>query len=384
MPAAPGSYAWYVGTLVDGRITHRIPVMNTSWQDVMDDAGTLSAVMPLADRDVAALRPYVIAEPCRCFLAVAYTDVDATETFLAAGPIWTHSYDDATRELTIGAAGAWSYYDHRKVLPVLAPGVNPATATSTYTTLSLATIAKRLVQLAHTHTAGALPIVVPSDEAGTEQRTYPGYEMNVVGQMLRNLTGVENGPEIQFVPQRNATDPRFLEWRMRTGTIAQPQLFQAGADWIWDASVVKGSVSAIKVNRDGTAMGTRAWVQGSGADVGTLFARADDTTLTAAGFPLLEVQESGHDNDTVQATLDAEVAGLLARSLRPVETWTFTVRRDDVPKVSSYAVGDWAAVTVADNHVYLPAGTYRARILSRSGDDGPDIDVQLSPTPGGI
>jgi hypothetical protein len=426
-PPAPslGFYSWHVGTLRDGRITNDLPMVDTSWSVVMDDAAPLSGSLILTDPDVAALNPYLTAEPCRCFLAVSYTDPDGTETFLAGGPIWTHAYDDTTKTLTIGAAGLWSYYDHRKVLPVLSAGVNPATVTTSMTS-SLGTIAKQLVQLAHTHTAGALPVVFPADESGSNVRTYAGSAMTQVGQALRDLTGVQGGPEIQFVPRRTAADPRYIEWVMRIGTTAKPLLSQAGDDWTWDATVPKSSVTGISVNRDGTQMADRAWEQGAGSDISTLFSQANDTTLTTAGFPLLEVLDSTHTDVTVQATLDTWVAGLLASSVRPVETWTVKVRRDEPPNVAQYAVGDYVSLTiggltrlgvqtatvdgndvtlvtdggdtvglldgnptassepVTTVHPYLPSGTYRSRILSISGDDSYDVTLQLAPTAGGI
>ncbi len=377
------SYSWHVGTLRDGRLTSEIPVSQSSWSQVMDDAGPLSVVLPLADPDVAALNPYLIAEPCRCFLAVSYIDDDGTETFLAGGPIWTHAYDDTTKMLTVGAAGLWSYYDHRKVLPVLAPGVNPATV-STSMTSSLGTIAKKLVQLAHTHTNGSLPVVLPADETGTNVRTFAGSAMTQVGQAMRDLTGVQGGPEIQFTPRRTAADGRFIEWVMRIGTIAQPLLSQVGDDWTWDASVARSSVAGISVNRDGSAMGNRAWEQGLGSDISTLFSQANDTTLTAAGFPLLEVLDSTHSDVNVQATLDTYSAGLLANSLKPVESWTVKVRRDDTPNVAQYAVGDYVSITIGAANPYLPDGTYRSRIQSIAGDDSFDVTLQLAPTTGGI
>jgi hypothetical protein len=284
--------------------------------------------------------------------------------------------------------------------------------------------------LAHTHTAGSVPVVFPADESGSNVRNYPGSAMTALGQALRDLTGVQNGPEIMFTPRRTAADSRYLEWVMRIGTTAQPLLSQAGDDWVWDASVPKSSVSGINVQRDGTAMGSRAWAQGAGSDISTLFSQANDTTLTAAGFPLLEVLDSTHTDVSVQATLDTYAAGLLARSLRPVETWTVKVRRDDPPNVAQYAVGDWVSLKVdgwtrlgtpvasvdgndvavvsdggtADSpgagvldgnllassqatttkHPYLPSGAYRSRITSISGDDSFDVTLQLAPTIGGV
>jgi hypothetical protein len=380
-PPAPslGFYSWHVGTLRDGRLTADLPMTGTSWSDVMDDAGTLSGTLNLADADVAALNPYLTAEPCRCFLAVSYTDPTGTETFIAGGPIWNHTYDDPTRKLTISAAGLWSLYDHRMILPVLAVGTNPATVT-TEITASLGTVAKKLVQLAHTHTAGSVPVVFPADEAGTIVKDYQGYDLPNLGQALRDLTGLQGGPEIQFIPRRTAADPRFIEWVMRIGTTADPLLHQMGEDWTWDASVPRSSVTGISVQRDGSAMGTRAWMQGAGSQEETLFGRADGTVMTAAGFPLMEISGSGSESEPTQAVLDADAAALLAANARPVQTWTVKVRRDDTPNVAQYAVGDWVQITTSDRNPYLPPGTYRARIQSRSGDDSPEVTLQLMPT----
>jgi hypothetical protein len=374
-------YVWHVGTLRDGKLTTEIPVSSSSWSLVMDDAGTMQVTMPLADADVAALNPYLIAEPCRCFLAVAYNDPDGGETFLEAGPIWLHKYDGASKQLTIGASGVWSYYDHRKVLPVLAAGVNPATVT-TEIVASLGTTAKRLVELAHTHANGALPIVLPADIAGSVTSTLPGAEMHDVGQSLRDLSQLESGPEIQFRPRRREDDGRFLEWDMRIGTDVQPLLFQQGADWTWDTSAATSSASSINVSRDAAKVGTRVWMQGAGTDTTTLFGRADSTLLTNAGFPLLEVQGSGQEQNTSTASLNSAARGLLRKSNRPTETWTVTVRRDETPRVGQYAIGDWASLTIAGDP-YLPDGTYRTRITS-IGDQGDDIALGLAPTIGGL
>lgn len=382
-----GSYAWHIGTLIDGQITTELPVVfgQSQWQLVMDDAGTLTVVAALSDSTVRGLDLYTSAEPARCFLALGYLDDTGTETFLEAGPIWTHSYDGNTRQLTIRASGLWSLWDHRMVLPVLSAGQSPSSVTTTYTGLSLGTIAKRLVALAQTHTGGSVPVALPTDETGTNSNTYPGYAMDKVGDMLRNLTGVEGGPEIQFVPRRQASDPTKLEWVMRVGTTEAPLLSQMGADWIWDLTAVKSSASGLKVTRDGSVMTCTQWVQGAGTDVSTLFGQASDSTLIDAGFPLLEAIDASHSGEagaSVQATLDAYAAEDLARTNRPMETWTITVQRDDTPAVGSYQVGDYVSLTVAGDY-YVPDGTYRSRITGLSGDDTNQVSVALASTLGG-
>lgn len=376
-----GSYVWYSGTLVDGRIRRRIPVSSSSWSVVLDDAGALQLDATLADPAVADLDLRNSAEPCRCFLAVAYADEQGEETFLQAGPVWSHSYDAAAKRLTIGAAGVLSYYDHRLVLPVLAANVSPASVTTTATG-SLGTIAKRLVQLAHTHTGGALPIVFPADVAGTDSRDYPGNSPALIGQAIRDLANTDGGPEVQFVPRRNPADGRFLQWVMRIGTPTQPLLVQVGADWTWDAAVPKSSVNGISVARDGSSVATRVWQQGSGTDNAVLYGRADSTVLLGAGFPLLEVQGSGTETVTSQTQLNAQARGLQTKSAKPVETWTVRVRRDAAPNVAAYSLGDWARLNIAGDP-YLPDGDYRMRVTGKSGDESTDVSLTLQSDPGG-
>lgn len=381
-----GSYSWYVGTLIDGKISHEIPVSTASWQSVMDDAGTFTITTALSDPQVSGLNLRTSAEPARCFLVCAYIDGDGNETMIDGGPIWSHSYDAASKVLTIRAAGLWSLWDHRVVLQVLAAGVDPATVSSTYSSLSLGTIAQRLIQLAQTHTGGNLPVVFAGDETGTNTRTYYGYDMTMVGDALRNLTAVQGGPEVQFLPQRNPADLTSIQWLMRTGTTEQPMLTQMGSDWIWDLSAVQSSASGLTVDRDGSAMADRAWVQGAGTDVSTLYGRADDTDSITAGFPLLEMVDTSHSGEngaTVQATIDGYAAEDITLWNRPHETWTFTVQRDDTPPVGSYRVGDWVQLVITGDP-YLPDGTYRSRITNLAGDTTNQVGVTLAPMIGAI
>src|SRR5690606_16860233 len=184
-------------------------------------------------------------DPARCFLAVVEGD-----RVLEAGPIWSHSSNADTRRLTIRAAGLGSLWDHRVVMKVLATGENPAETSLSWSGLSLATIAKRLVQTAMAHAGGALPLDLPADVAGTDERTYPGYELASLGQRLEELMGVIDGPDIAFRPYL-AEDRLGIRWRMVTG---DPLLTQPGADWTWDTSTVHGATTGLSIDRDATGL----------------------------------------------------------------------------------------------------------------------------------
>jgi hypothetical protein len=376
------SWSWLSGDLRTGQIWGTLPAADGSWSQVMDDAGQFSVTLNLGDPPTAAINPRLRVQPCRSFICLAYNAADGAEYLIDGGPVWTHSYDAGSRQLQVGAAGIWSYWDHRFILPVLAAGVSPSTQVVQYGGVELGTVAQQLIILAGTHTGGNIPVVFPPALTGLSSRTYPGFNMTTVGSALRDLTAVDGGPEIQFAPRRRADDPRFLQWVMRVGTAAAPLLTQAGDDHVFDFGAVRGSVGGLTVDVDGQAMTERAWVQGAGTDTATLFGRADNPTLLTAGFPLLESLDSEHSGEngaSVPATLAGYARVDVAGGAVPQETWNATVQRDSIPRVHEWGIGDWAAFMLPSDDPYVQDPSVRGRVVSRSGNMTGDITVQLQP-----
>ena len=314
-------------------------------------------------------------DPARCFLAVVEGD-----RVLEAGPIWSHSYNDDTRVLTVRAAGISSLWDHRIVMKVLAAGENPSETSLSWSGISLATIAKRLVESAMAHAGGSLPLDLPADVEGTHERTYPGYELGKVGQRLDDLMNVTDGPDIAFRPYL-AEDRRGIRWRMLTG---DPMLTQTGDDWAWDTSTARGSTSGVSIDRDASGLASRVWMSGDGIERALPVELVTSPDLTDAGYPLLELAEARR-TATDRATLRSWGAGTLAAASRPWMTWKFKARRDSHPLLGQYQPGDWARIHIPDGHPYLrgliPGGAYRARILSVTGDLGDWVGITCAPTP---
>jgi len=386
-----------VGEVRTGRRIATIPVSGASWSVAHRGTGAIDVDIPLNAgefkrlsrnmsglwRPAGGLRPEFLTsiEPARTFAAVLEGD-----NVLAAGPIWAHDYDDGSGLLKVKASGSIaSIFDHRIVMQ---PGINPVVAAgwaATFGAVSLGTIAKSLIIMLMSHTGGDLPIVLPDTETAPDDeahtRTYKGFELATVAARVNELMGVINGPDIRFDPRLTA-DRMGIEWVMRVGTEAQPLLFQAGGDHVWDSRVPRGGVSGLSVHRDAAGLASRAWVTGSGMDAALLMARADDPTLTDGGFPLLEVSES-RSSVEVQSTLDNWAAGNLANAGAPWMTWTATVRADMSPLLGSYRTGDFAKVWVPASHPYLslllPEGFHRARIMGFSGDMGPNVQITLAP-----
>lgn len=391
---------WYVGDLRTGRIYTQVPVIAGSpkWSIVMDGAGTFSVDIPMSDPAVQALNLRSASAVAKAFLAYAYVDSNGNEFFLDGGPIWTRNYDADTRVLTLAGSGLWSHFDHRKIMdPKIAPGSAGFTTTHPQFALTgwtLGTIASKTIQFVMNRTgattqAGLTCIVYPADVSApadtAHTRSYLTWDLNWLGQALDDLVAVIGGPEIAFRPRRKVADQRFLEWVMLTGIEADPLLHQTGSDWIWDGSLPKSPVSKVATVEDGTGMGDGAWAKGNGSAEATLMSYSLPTTLTDLGYPMLELEVTGHDDVEVQATLDGYTQQASMAGAHPSEALTFTVQRDTFPQLGMYAVGDYARATIPTNHPYLPGGTtFRSRITQLSGTDANTVDIQLQPIPGSL
>ncbi|GAB6938365.1 hypothetical protein ACQP60_04165 [Isoptericola variabilis] len=363
------------GELMTGRILAAVPTTGSgaSWSTVLNDSGDVQATVPLRSLNPntrETLLSYL--EPNRCFLG-AVTDAGYV---LEAGPILPHGYDDATGTLQVKATGMHGHLDRRlAIAPPPWPSGVGRTALS-WSGLSLGTIAKRLVATALAHPGGSLPIVLPADQAGTNERTYPGYELGYVGERLRQLAEVEGGPDIAFQP-RLTVDGLSVEWVMRTGTTADPLLHQVGDDWRWDRGAVRGPLRLLGVDRDGSDVASRVFSTGDGMEEDLPIGLAETTELTDAGYPLTERVTSTNATDV--SRLNAHALAGLGASVRPWQTWALETDVDS-PTLGTYRPGDWASVSIPPGHIYLRAGTYRTRILEISGDKSRKVSLKLAPT----
>ncbi len=374
-------YRWHVGDLRTGRIWRTLDLHSTRWTTGFDGAGTFEGSHPLNGGEWPTARSD--AAPAKSFIAVSYVDDQDIEYFIGGGPIWTSRYSDRTGVLQIGAAALGSYFDHRKVLPVLGANQNPAEASVTYTGAQLGLIAKRLVQLAQSHTGGNLPIVLPTDASlgGTgdiHTRTYPGYELGWVGERLRQLSDVDGGPEIQYVPRRRTDDPRFIEWVMRIGVAPSMMLTQTGPPWVYDRTVPESGIISVDVATDGASMTFRSWAAGQGEGKGRPIVVANAPALVDAGWPLLESEVGATDTVSSTTTLRAHARGQLAIGGSPIETWSVVAHRDTFPTVGRLRAGDWIELRLRD-HNYLPDGDHDMRVLTISGGDSADVTLALAP-----
>lgn len=348
------------------------------WSIRLNDAGTITARTVASSKQVRHLELASITEPVKQSLGVAYAD-----TILECGPIWSQRYDPRTDILELTAAGIWSLLDRRIALPWLAllQGKKPADLTLRIVGKTLGSIAREFVRGSiQDNPSGGLPIILPPDTPGANERNIEGYKLSIVGELLRNLTQVQNGPDIRFRPRYKDSDRRYIEWVMETGTPEKPILSRP-EQLIWNGTVEKSGVIGFSVSRTAEDMAARIYQPGAGTEKAVRMGWADDSTLVKAGYPYLETVQAGMDVAD-EAILKGHAQAALALNRHPVSTWGAVVDAHSDPKLGTYLPGDMATVTVPNTHPLLPGGMSQTRIMAIDGDPTQQVKLAFAPIGG--
>ena len=361
-------YSAFACETVTGKNLGPLDVTVTAWSRELNGTDTATVVMSpgaltVANRD----RVRLYTTPWRMTLVICWDGVP-----MFAGPFVTRQWSSTAT--TFNAVGIRSVFQKRKAHTWATPY---ASQTLAYSGMSLSSIARSLAVVGMSHLGGTLPIVLPSTEVDsdpTHVRNYAGFELKNISDIWGLLTGVNNGPDIDFPPSWTDASQTFIQWTMRTGTMAQPKLY-AASQVVFDAAQPGSSVSELTYAEDGSQLTTAQWAAGAGTDVGILMSQTTSATLTSNGFPLLE-EETDYKTVSDQATLDTYTAGDLALHSIPVVQWTLTVNALLPPVMSSFNIGDLARVRVA-NHIWIPDGDYPMRIMGTSGDSSTKLKLKV-------
>lgn len=371
------AYRVFVGNMVTGKISCDLPISDLGYGVRLNNAGSVDVDTKALSAELAGIDLRAVTTPKMQFLGVAYED-----TILEAGPIWKRDYKPGTGLLKIGAGGIWSLLDKIKVLnwAQINAGTPVPRSVLDLTGLSYGSIARELVRLSvfgNPRNPG-LPIVLPGLVPGTFERHPKGYELPWLGEQLRALAGIQDGPDIRFAPRFNGADPTRVEWVMTHGTPADPLLHQSGADWIWDGTVAESGVTDVGVREDASRMAEQIWQPGAGSELAMKLARAQDDTLLRAGYPWTESDSASKDveNETI---LQGYADAALAAARQPIETWSLSVRADQEPKLGSYLPGEFAQLNIPEGNPMIEPGLRRVRLMAIDGDG--TQAVKLTPAP---
>ncbi|MEC3977911.1 hypothetical protein [Amycolatopsis sp. H20-H5] len=362
------TYTYMVHDLLTNNPLGELPLTGVEFTKKANDSGTLRGsftVQPRSLPDRLVRDPYDLTMPCRRAI-YAYRD----DRPMWGGIIWTRRYDSSSRVVELGAGDWWSYFDHRRVVPLLTKPVNPAYDVAelvlTYSGVEQNQIARNLVALAQSHTGGNLGIVFDDSAALIPRdRMYRGYELSSTGEMLRQLANVLDGSDMMF---DTAADPNGRPVRLfRQGA---PYLGQQGSPWVWEYGA---NLSSYTWPSDGTRYASRVFTTGEGTVEGTLIAVSEDTDPYTHGFPLIEA-ETSYTTVSNPGTLQQHADADQFSARLPVVLPELTIRGDMDPIVGAWGIGDDARVLIEDD--FVPSGIDTSlRIVGSSIAPGEDQEV---------
>lgn len=367
-----------------GRIVIRdIPIIgNPAFNRQVNQEGDWQISVQVGDISVPRTETLrSIFAPWRFGCAVAWND----QYILQAGPITTSQFSDDSYQVQVSGGGIWTLLNRRTALSpakVLAPTTASAlldltTGDLIYGPTSLTTIAKKLVQDSCTRSGFSLPIDFPADVAGTATRTYPVYDLATIGQRLKELTQVENGPDVDFAPYFDPSNPGYIRFQMRIGT---PTLLQPAVPIIWDYG---SGLRSVSIDSDGSSMVSGVFAKGNGTERASLIAYDQDLTLVNNGWPATEITVA-FSSVTEPATLQGHASGAKALYRTPVELWEAVVRADTLPTLGTYEPGYLATFNM-QGHAWVPDGGYQQRILGfKTGPATNEVRLILQAIEGAI
>ncbi|MEV4869139.1 hypothetical protein [Streptomyces syringium] len=373
----PPVYTYLVADLVTNRTLAEIPLTGVRYSKRLNDSGQLSGTFPLGDPRVRSIDPYDLTTPVR---RVVYVLRDAAPIW--GGLVWTRRYDSASQRVTIGCGDFWSYFDHRKVLPRLPPAAyqDPRVVAAlrvAWTNTEQSRIVGELIALTARHDAGDIGVTVvppPGGSGAVRDRTYFGYQNADVGDALRKLSAVADGPDLAF--DVGPTDAHGRPTRRLL--VGGPRLGQQGSAHVWEYG---GNLVGYTWPSDGSRMATRAFAAGDGIEAGTLIAVSEDPEPYRNGWPLLE-SEHGYSSVTDPAQLRSHAASDQRVARLPVVLPTLAIHGGLPPTTADFGLGDDARVIIEDP--FHTAGIDTAmRIvgIDVSVGDGGDEAVTLTMNP---
>lgn len=325
--------------LMGGELLAEVPMSGASYTKRLNKAGAFSGTVHLDEKLARrGIDFYDITTPAR---RAVYVLRDGWPQW--GGILWTRKYSSSAGTIKLGAGDWWSYFDHRKVLPVLPtdPAVDYVAGTSTdYLDAEQNEIARRLVKLAQSHTGGDIGVQLDTSSSGIwRDRHYYGYELHDVGDALTKLCNVVNGPDLMFDVGLDA-DGRVT----RTLRIGTPTLGQQGSPHVWEYGG-RGNLRSYEWPSDGSSMATRVLAVGDGLEAGTPIAVSEDNDRYNRGWPLLEL-EQGYSSVTTTSVLQSHADSDQRTARLPVVLPALTVGGD--PQIGTYGPGDDARIVIRD------------------------------------
>jgi hypothetical protein len=341
-----------------GAIVDRIAVSDFTWERALSAGATGQCKIPLNGLDYTTAQLRDLTAHWKRTIVLEF---NGDPVF--AGLIRSRSYENGV--VTLDLTDLWGLWARRGAWDQNDPTMVDWTVT--YTSLSLGTLAKRAVGRGVSGPSSPtidLPITFPADVSGSWNRTYWGFHLEFVSDVLKDL--MDEGIDIDFRPRWVSG---ALDWEMRVN----PAL----SLWEWHVNAPDGGVSNFVEVSDGARMTNNARFVGEGSDTKMLI--QSNRSLTS-DLPLLDRIDFRKQIDD-----SGQLASLATKALDlfelPTVSWQFDVLADGDPALDYIRLGDTARMWF-DGDPWIVDGMQDRTIVKLTGSLNEAVTVTCHPTGG--
>lgn len=339
-----------------GDYIRRIPVgKGTTWAKVINAPGSYSLDVPRSPlARLSELR--TLAKPWEVAVAIM-----RGRRILQAGPVTRRPWQG---RLKLDGAGYWQYMEKRLVLnhalaskridgEILIDEENPAPEWVMSLTGSYVDIAAKL--LAETAKWQAMPLDIPSLTGGIMIRNYYGFDLATVATRLKQLTELENGPELRFDPYLRPDGG--IRWRLEGDMEILDNV------WEWNTAIPGQGVTVSSLDDDGNGIATDGWGQGGRNDGILLMTRYTAAPANVGNLPLLQEALTSHSTVSEIQTLRGHTTNMVRRSMN-----TYDQVQVEAPLRYAVEPGDW--IDLRTETPYLGRTQLPLKVVGVSGGVG--------------
>lgn len=304
---------------------------------------------------------------------------------LVLGPI-LNLPEQAAGGVMLKFGGLWSLLDCRYVTADdygTGQGVDLAASTVSYAGPTLGQIAVDLVRKSMLRPNGRFPFSVnaPFEPGSGRVRNYEGHNVtnNSVGKRLREITEVIGGPDIAFRPAWTNASRTQVEWVMYHGTEGMPEIGQQRVP-VLDMTAPKGRFTEPQIKAEGTRF-DRAYMTGQGEGETTEVVIVSKQAADLGRYePFLEVAVGDGQATDEHGLLESRGQAVITAT-DIIQVTTNVRASDPAMPVWTWHTGDEMIVRIGDKWwPQLDPGTYRMRVLSRSGTFATDtVKIEFQP-----
>lgn len=362
-------WTYLLADLLTGAVKAEVPLSGVRISTRLNDAGTMSGTWNLG-ANWSGDSPSVLTMPDRT-MGVALRDGRP----VWAGVLLTRRRTSGNPGLELGFSDWWALLDRRYVLPPFTPDGTTsqvAVLSTSFTQVDQNDIVRQLVAQAQAATGGNLGIQVDTTVSGIlRDRTYAGHELVTVGQALKQLAEIIDGPDLLFgvSPELDANGRP-----VKTLRIGTPKLGQEGSPHVFEYG---GNLISYQWGSDGTKMATRWFATGEGIEAGQLIAVNEDDERYSEGWPILE-GDANHSTVSEDVTLQDHADADRERNRLPVITPTIVVAGNGLnargvkvgPSLAEYGIGDEVRVVIRDEFFTGAGLDSTFRIVAQDLDPG--------------